>query len=307
MDAREYLNILHVAEKLKDTLRHCTTSGRRTESVAEHSWRVALMAMLLRNEFPDADMDRVVNMCLIHDLGECFTGDIPTFIKTDSDRKTEDELLYEWVESLPHEVSCEFKSLYAEMDEQVTVEAKIYKALDKLEAVIQHNESPLDTWSENEFELNKTYGTDVVAFSDWLSALRDEVKSDTIYKIENESIYLSEQADVFYITSKNVVLVHWKKYCELEKYREPLLKALEVIKVHEGCEYVADTRDGFEDNPLDTKWVAEYFMPKAKEYGCSIICFIIDKENSLKEELEGQEKDSASILKFRYIYGLDEI
>jgi len=48
-------------------------------------------------------------------------------------------------------------------------------------------------------------------------------------------------------------------------------------------------------------------MPKAKEYGCSIICFIIDKDNSLKEEPEGQEKDSASILEFRYIYWIDEV
>ena len=307
MNAREFLSILHIVERLKDTPRHCTTSGRRVESVAEHSWRVSLMALLLRNEFPDADIDKVINMCLIHDLGECFTGDIPTFVKTDNDRNTEDELLAEWVKSLPFEVSCELQALYDEMDEQVTIESKIYRALDKLEAVIQHNESPLDTWSENEFELNKTHGTDVVAFSDWLSDLRKEVRSDTISKIENESEYLSEQADVFYIASKNVVLVHWKKYCELERYREPLMKALEVIREHEGCEYVADTRDGFEDNPLDTKWVAEYFMPKAKEYGCSTIFFIIDKGNSLKEELERQEKDSSSILEFRYIYGIDEI
>ena len=70
MNAKEFLDILHTAEKLKDTPRHCTTSQRRTESVAEHSWRVSLMAMLLKNEFPDADMDRVARMCLIHDLGE---------------------------------------------------------------------------------------------------------------------------------------------------------------------------------------------------------------------------------------------
>ena len=105
MNAREYLEILHVAERLKDTPRHCTTSGKRPESVAEHSWRVSLMAFLLKHEFPELDMNKVVDMCLIHDLGECFTGDIPTFIKTDSDRKTEDELLYEWVDSLPKEVS----------------------------------------------------------------------------------------------------------------------------------------------------------------------------------------------------------
>ncbi|MCR4814786.1 MAG: hypothetical protein K5879_08160 [Lachnospiraceae bacterium] len=48
-------------------------------------------------------------------------------------------------------------------------------------------------------------------------------------------------------------------------------------------------------------------MPKAKEYGCSIIYFIIDRDNPLKVELEGQEKDSASILEFRYIYGIDEV
>ncbi len=47
-------------------------------------------------------MDRVVGMCLIHDLGECFTGDIPSFRKTDSDRVTEDRLLDDWVRELPH-------------------------------------------------------------------------------------------------------------------------------------------------------------------------------------------------------------
>lgn len=49
MNAREYLDILHVAERLKDTPRHCTTTKRRTESVAEHSWCISLMAFLLRH------------------------------------------------------------------------------------------------------------------------------------------------------------------------------------------------------------------------------------------------------------------
>nr|MCR4866716.1 HD domain-containing protein [Lachnospiraceae bacterium] len=152
MDPRDYLNILHVAERLKDTTRHCTTSKRREESVAEHSWRVSLMAFLLKDEFPDLDMDKVVDMCLIHDLGECFTGDIPVFVKTDSDREVEDSLLNDWVKSLPKSLSENMASLYKEMDAQITKEAKIYKALDKLEALIQHNESPIDTWSENEYE-----------------------------------------------------------------------------------------------------------------------------------------------------------
>ena len=187
MKAREYLEILHVAERLKDTPRHCTTTNGRPESVAEHSWRVTLMASLLRHEFPDLDMDKVVNMCLIHDLGECFTGDIPAFVKTDADRKTEDALLDQWVKSLPEELSSDISALYKEMEAQETAEAKLYKALDKLEALIQHNESPLSTWSENEYELNKTYAFETVSFSKWLTALREEILKDTIEKLEKES------------------------------------------------------------------------------------------------------------------------
>ena len=144
------------------------------------------MASLLRHEFPDLDMDKVVNMCLIHDLGECFTGDIPTFIKTDADRETEDTLLDQWVRSLPKEISANISALYKEMDAQETAEAKLYKALDKLEALIQHNESPLSTWSENEYELNKTYAFDTVSFSEWLTELREAILEDTVAKQELE-------------------------------------------------------------------------------------------------------------------------
>ena len=85
MDPKTLLTILHQAEKLKCVTRHCDTSSGRRESVAEHSWRLALMAMLLEDEFSHLDMSKVIRMCLIHDLGEAFTGDIPTFLKTDAD------------------------------------------------------------------------------------------------------------------------------------------------------------------------------------------------------------------------------
>ncbi len=187
MNQREFLDILHTAERLKDAERHCTTTNGRRESVAEHSWRIALMAFLLEDVFPETDTGKVIRMCLIHDLGECFTGDIPTFLKTSADRRTEDELLNDWVASLPQEVSVRMADLYAEMEAQQTLEAKIYKALDKLEALIQHNESPICTWSDNEYELNKTYAFDTVGFSEWLKELRQEVLNDTLKKIENET------------------------------------------------------------------------------------------------------------------------
>ena len=146
MEPEKLLEALHTAEKLKDTTRHCYTSKGRHESVAEHSWRIALMAFWLRDEFPQADMDKVIRMCLIHDLGECFTGDIPAFDKTAADEAAEEALLSRWVDSLPEPVCTEMRTLYAEMAALQTTEAKIYKALDKMEAIVQHNESAIATW-----------------------------------------------------------------------------------------------------------------------------------------------------------------
>ena len=146
MQPAQLLKILRVAEKLKCNTRHCVTSTGRPESVAEHSWRLALMAMLLAGEFPELDLNRVIRMCLIHDLGEAFTGDIPTFVKTDADSRREDDLFDRWIQTLPADVRGEWESLLEEMNAQKTGEAKLYKALDRLEAVIQHNESDIDTW-----------------------------------------------------------------------------------------------------------------------------------------------------------------
>ena len=183
MEAGELLRVLHTAERLKDETRHCYTSGGRHESVAEHSWRLALTALFLRDEFSALDMDKVIRMCLIHDLGECFTGDIPTFLKSDGDEKREQAALSEWVASLPAPYDAELKALYAEMDALETDEAKLYKALDKLEAVIQHNESDISTWLPREYELNLTYADESVAFSGYLTALREVIRQETKDKI----------------------------------------------------------------------------------------------------------------------------
>lgn len=183
MDCRELLNALSVAERLKDTTRHCYTSGGRHESVAEHSWRLALMAYWVSDEFPELDMNKVIKMCLIHDLGEAFTGDIPTFNKTAQDEGREEALLMSWTRSLPAPFGGEMCALYEEMAARQTSEAKLYKALDNLEAVIQHNESDIKTWLPNEYELNLTYANDKVSFSAYLIRLRELIRQDTQEKI----------------------------------------------------------------------------------------------------------------------------
>ena len=183
MKPTELLSILSVAEKLKCNTRHCYTSSGRHESVAEHSWRIALMAMLIAPEFPEANMDKVIRMCLIHDLGEAFTGDIPTFDKTEADTEREDILFDRWVQTLPEEAKQEFSALLAEMNALETLEAKIYKALDKMEAVIQHNESEISTWLSLEYDLQLRYGAENVTFSPWFLSLKAEIDAWTKRKI----------------------------------------------------------------------------------------------------------------------------
>ena len=183
MEARKLLEALSVAERLKDATRHCYTRNGRHESVAEHSWMMTLMAFFVKDEFPEADMDKVIKMCIIHDLGEAFTGDIPTFEKTEANEKTEEKLLHEWVETLPENYRTEMTALYEEMAKRETIEAKIYKAIDGLEALIQHNISDLSTWIPREYDLNMTYADDKVAFSEYLKGLREEVRRDTLAKL----------------------------------------------------------------------------------------------------------------------------
>lgn len=183
MDPRALIDILQVAERLKDTTRHCYTKNGRKESVAEHCWMATLMAFFMRDEFPEADMDKVIRMCIIHDLGEAFTGDIPSFYKTKENEETEENLLYGWVKTLPDPYKTEMLDLYEEMTARETLEAKIYKAIDNMEAVVQHNISDLSTWIPTEYELNKTYGNDKVQFSEYMKAVRAELLKDTLEKL----------------------------------------------------------------------------------------------------------------------------
>ena len=179
MEIRTFLDFLSIAEKLKCNTRHSYTSSGRHESVAEHSWRLALMAYLVKDEFPETDIDKVIRMCLFHDMGEAVTGDIPAFEKTRQDEAVESGAVHQLLQELPEPYRQEVGELFAEMDAQQTTEAKLYKALDKLEALIQHNEADLSTWIPLEYDLQMTYGTKECSFSEYINELRNVVREDS--------------------------------------------------------------------------------------------------------------------------------
>lgn len=194
MDTKKYLEILHTAEKLKNQTRHSYTSAGRHESVAEHSWRLTLMACFLERDFPEADINKVIRMCIFHDIGEIFTGDIPAFEKKEAHERVEEEKINAWVRELPEPYDEELTALFLEMKELKTLEAKIYKALDKMEAVIQHNEADISTWLPLEYDLQLHYGEKEVQFSDFMRQLKAQVDEESREKIRRADQVLAGRA-----------------------------------------------------------------------------------------------------------------
>ena len=142
------------------------------------------MVLLVADEFPQVDIEKVIKMCLIHDFGEAITGDIPAFLKTKLDEEKEDLAISGLLELLPDNLASEFGELFLEISNLNTDEAKLFKALDNMEALVSHNEAPIDTWLAREYSENLTYGAENVAYCEYLKALKEEIKEDSISKIE---------------------------------------------------------------------------------------------------------------------------
>ena len=136
------LAFLRSAERLKNTLRSSHTSSGRPESVAEHTWRLCLMALALRNQFPEVDFSRLIRICIVHDLGEAITGDVPAIDQDVATPKTAKERLglLHILEPLPDTLQAELVALWDEYESAASPEARLAKALDKLETIMQHNQ-----------------------------------------------------------------------------------------------------------------------------------------------------------------------
>lgn len=185
MNPEQLIEFLGILEKLKCNTRHNWTTNGRQESVAEHSWRLAVLAMLMEDDFPELDMNKVIRMCLIHDWGEAVTGDIPAFIKTEADEEKEADAIETLLKNLPETISSGYLTMFKEMLDLSSDEAILVKALDKTETLIQHNEAGSGTWLPLEYDLNLTYGNEVCGHFEKTQQLRDKVREHTL-RITNE-------------------------------------------------------------------------------------------------------------------------
>ena len=142
------LEFLRATERLKVVTRSAYTSEGNPESVAEHSWRLCLMALVLRDEFPDADLGKLLAMCVVHDLGEAIGGDVPAPEQARrraldpgaSKAAQEREDLLTLLAPLPTAQRQMITALWDEYEAASSPEARAAKALDKLETILQHTQ-----------------------------------------------------------------------------------------------------------------------------------------------------------------------
>jgi putative hydrolase of HD superfamily len=176
------LTFLRAAERLKTVLRSGWTSEGQQESVAEHTWRLGLMAMMLYGKAPGIDVARLLKMCLIHDLGEAIGGDVPAPAqqagKSKAGRERSD--LLQLIDPLSRALRQEIVELWDDYEAAASPEAKIAKGLDKLETILQHNQgkNPADF----DYAFNLEYGARYTAADPIMSALRKSLDQETARK-----------------------------------------------------------------------------------------------------------------------------
>ena len=174
------LEFLRAAEALKTATRSGWTSAGERESVAEHTWRLCLMAVVLHPSFPEVDFARLIKICVVHDLGEAVGGDVPApeqARRGTSKAADERRDLLQLLAPLPPARRDEIAALWDEYEDARTPEARLAKALDKLETILQHTQgrNPPDF----DYAFNLSYGRQYTAGHPVLEAARAMIDAET--------------------------------------------------------------------------------------------------------------------------------
>ncbi|MBZ2115858.1 HD domain-containing protein [Streptococcus gordonii] len=191
---QQQLAFTNELEKMKATHRNNRTlDAYRFENSAEHSWQGALMALVFREHIPEeVNLEKVMSMLLIHDLGEIYAGD--TFIfddvgKSDSyDREL--EALKFSLDKLPSDQQNIFLGLWQEFETGISIEAKYARVLDALVPLLNHLEvaQPHD----NPHGLTKSQVIAKKSFIQETSEILWELAQEVIDQSVAKGLYLDE-------------------------------------------------------------------------------------------------------------------
>ena len=185
-DLNGIIAFLKDAERLKATRRSAWTSTGEPETVAAHTWRLCLMAMVLADHFPEVRLDRVLRMLVVHDLGEALHGDIPAPLQAEAGAKAADERrdLVALLTPLSAESRDRIIELWDEYEACETPEARLAKGLDKLETILQHNQG--QNPANFDYEFNLRYGRRFTSDDPRLAALRELLDRETSARSREE-------------------------------------------------------------------------------------------------------------------------
>ncbi|MFU0799427.1 MAG: HD domain-containing protein [Xylanivirga thermophila] len=147
-------------DKAKEVYRQTVLmDASRRENDAEHSWHIAIMAMLLGEYVDDKDMDfcRVIKMVLVHDLVEIYAGDTFCYDEKAGLDKSEREIrsARKLFGMLPEDQCDEFMELWREFEERSTPEARFGAALDRLQPLYHNYMTKGYTWREHDVDYSK--------------------------------------------------------------------------------------------------------------------------------------------------------
>jgi putative hydrolase of HD superfamily len=188
------LSVLKLAERLKFELRHSYTTSGRQESVAEHTWRMSLMAVLIEPLLKQkVDTARLLKMIILHDLVEAEAKDISALdvlrnpeIKLQKEEK-EKQAIQNLRSTLKDTNGQEIYDLFFEFESKETYEAKVANALDKLEVQLQHNHADLSTWEEIEYDMSYMMDKHVL-FDETLFELKRQIENEAEQKMKNAGV-----------------------------------------------------------------------------------------------------------------------
>ena len=145
-------------EKLKGIQRKTRPVGLdRYENSAEHSWHVCLTALMLKDYANEpVDIDRVIKMLLIHDIGEIDAGDSIIYASETPELKEKEEAgLARIFALLPEGQADQYLSLWREFEAGETADAKFAKAIDRIPPLLHNLNGNGHSWSENNIPKEK--------------------------------------------------------------------------------------------------------------------------------------------------------
>jgi len=158
MKPEDFLQFIKKTQHLKSVLRHSWTDNiKRQESTAEHSWHMAMMAIVLEPYLKNRiNLSRVLKLISVHDIGEIIEGDIPAFRVSVGKHDRERKAVRKIINGLPSKTRKEIMGLWEEYNEKQTLESIFVKMLDVIDVIFQHLIADISTWSKIEFTFNLT-------------------------------------------------------------------------------------------------------------------------------------------------------